>query len=85
MDKFIVGFGSAPHEYVINGVRYVVESRFQKPDYKKPKENTLLNNRIGNYLTSDFSDLPSVDTDIIINSKDDSTPTVKKQNNAAED
>ena len=38
MDKFIVGFGSAPHEYVINGVRYVVESRFQKPDYKKPKE-----------------------------------------------
>lgn len=47
MDKFIVGFGSTPREYVINGVRYVVESRFQKPDYKKPRENTLLNNRIG--------------------------------------
>ena len=58
MDKFIVGFGSTPREYVINGVRYVVESRFQKPDYKKPRENTLLNNRIGNYLTSDFADLP---------------------------
>ena len=56
MDKFIVGFGSTPREYVINGVRYVVESRFQKPDYKKPRENTLLNNRIGNYLTSDFAD-----------------------------
>ena len=59
MDKFIVGFGSTPREYVINGVRYVVESRFQKPDYKKPRENTLLNNRIGNYLTSDFADFPA--------------------------
>lgn len=38
MDKFIVGFGSTPREYVINGVRYVVESRFQKPDYKNPRE-----------------------------------------------
>lgn len=61
MDKFIVGFGSAPHEYVINGVRYIVESRFQKNDYKKPKENTLLNNRIGNYLKSDFAE-SSVDS-----------------------
>lgn len=30
MNKFIVGFGAAPQEYVINGVRYLVESRFQK-------------------------------------------------------
>ena len=42
MNKFIVGFGAAPQEYVINGVRYVVESRFQKPNYKEPKENTIL-------------------------------------------
>ena len=69
MDKFIVGFGSAPREYIINGIRYVVESRFQKPDYKKPRENTLLNNRIGNYLTSDFADLPSVDKQIFYSSR----------------
>ena len=80
----IVGFGSAPREYVINGVRYVVESRFQKPDYKKLRENTLLNNRIGNYLTSDFADLPSVDTDNIINTEYDCTAAGKEENNAAE-
>ena len=82
--KFIVGFGSTPREYVINGVRYVVESRFQKPDYKKPRENTLLNNRIGNYLTSDFADLPSVDTDNIIDTEYDCTAAGKEENNAAE-
>lgn len=60
-------------EYDFNGVRYVVESRFQKPDYKKPRENTLLNNRIGNYLTSDFADLPSVDADNIIDTEYDCT------------
>ena len=41
--------------------------------HKKPKENTLLNNRIGNYLTSDFADLPSVDADNIINTEYDCT------------
>lgn len=51
MDKFIVGFGSAPHEYVINGVRYLVESRFQKPNYKESKENTMLNNCMGEPLS----------------------------------
>lgn len=84
MDKFIVGFGSAPHEYVINGVRYVVESRFQKTDYKKPKENTLLNHRIGNYLTSDFADLPYVGTRNIISTEYDCTAAGKEDNNAAE-
>ena len=34
MNKFIVGFGGSPKEYIVNGVKYVVESRFQKPDYK---------------------------------------------------
>ena len=63
---------------------YVVESRFQKPDYKKPRENTLLNNRIGNYRTSDFADLPSVDTDNIINTEYDCTAAGKEENNAAE-
>lgn len=83
MDKFIVGFGSAPREYVINGVRYVVEPRFQKPNYKMPRENTLLNTRIGNYLTSDFADLPSVEADNIIDIEYDCTAAGKEENNAA--
>ena len=85
MNKFIVGFGSAPHEYVINGVRYLVESRFQKPNYKESKENTMLNNCIGSYLTSDFADLPSVDADNIIDTEYDCTAAGKEKNNAAKD
>ncbi len=83
MNKFIVGFGAAPQEYVINGVRYLVESRFQKPNYKESKENTMLNNCIGSYLTSDFADLPSVDADNIINTEYDCTAAGKEENNAA--
>ena len=84
MNKFIVGFGAAPQEYVINSVRYVVESKFQKPNYKEPKENTLLNNRIGNYLTSDFADLPSVGSSKIISTEYDCTAAGKEDNSAAE-
>ena len=84
MNKFIVGFGAAPQEYVINGVRYVIESRFQKPNYKEPEENTMLNNRIGSYLTSDFADLPSVSTGNIISTEYDCTAAGKEDNNAAE-
>lgn len=84
MNKFIVGFGTAQQEYVINGVRYVVESKFQKSDYKKPNKNILLNNRIGNYLTSDFADLPSVGTSNIISTEYDCTVAGKEDNNAAE-
>lgn len=84
MNKFIVGFGTAQQEYVINGVRYVVESKFQKSDYKKPNKNILLNNRIGNYLTSDFADLPSVGTSNIISTEYDCTAAGKEDNNAAE-
>lgn len=84
MNKFIVGFGTAQQEYVINGVRYVVESKFQKSDYKKPNKNILLNNRIGNYLTSDFADLLSVGTSNIISTEYDCTAAGKEDNNAAE-
>lgn len=84
MDKFIVGFGATPQEYVINGVRYLVESRFQKPNYKESKENTMLNNCIGSYLISDFADLPSVGTSNIINTEYDCTAVGKEENNAAE-
>lgn len=84
MNKFIVGFGGSPKKYTVNGVKYVVVSRFQKPDYKKLSKNTLLNDRIGNYITSDFADLPSVNTNNIINAEYDCTAAGKEENNAAE-
>ena len=49
--------GNQPDEYVINGVRYVVSSKYQKPDFKDLKQNTVLNDCVENYLTSDFADL----------------------------
>lgn len=85
MNKFIVGFGGSPKEYTVNVVKYVVESRFQKPNYKESKENTMLNNCIGSYLTSDFADLPSVDADNIIDTEYDCTAAGKEENNAAKD
>ena len=57
MNKFIVPLGNQPDEYVINGVRYVVSSKYQKPDFKDLKQNTVLNDCVENYLTSDFADL----------------------------
>ena len=82
-NNWIVGFGSAPHEYVINGVRYVVESRFQNLESKNNK-NTLLKDRIENYLTSDFADLPSNNKESIMNTEYDCTAAEKEVNNAAE-
>ncbi len=78
-NNWIVGFGAKPREYVLNGVRYVVESRFQKPS-----EKTMLKDRIGNYLTSDFADLPSNDKDSIIDNEYDCTAAEKEDNNAVE-
>ena len=83
-NNWIVGFGSAPREYVINGVRYVVESRFQKPNHKNKSENTLLKDCIENYLTSDFADLPSDNKDNIMTTEYDCTAAEKEENNAAE-
>ena len=57
MSNWIVGFGSEDHEYVINGVKYIVGSKFQKSNFKEPAENTLLSSRIEKYLTNDFADL----------------------------
>ena len=58
MKRFIVGFGSNINEYVINGVRYTVESRYQPVDFKNADKNTKLDNRIKKYIASDFADLP---------------------------
>ena len=58
MNRFIVGFGSNINEYVINGVRYTVESRYQPVDFKNADTNTKLDNRIKKYIASDFADLP---------------------------
>lgn len=40
--RIFVGLGSQEREYTVNGVRYIVSSSFQKPDFK---EDTTIMNR----------------------------------------
>ena len=53
--RFIVGLGTDDHEYSVNGVRYVISSRFQKP-FEKPK-NPMMSERVNHYLSGDFAEL----------------------------
>ena len=57
MIKFFVGFGSKQNDYVINGVRYCVTSKFMPPE-----NNITLTDKVEHYLDSDFADLTDITT-----------------------
>ena len=40
--RIFIGLGSQEREYTVNGVKYIVSSAFQKPDFK---EDTTIMNR----------------------------------------
>ena len=40
--RIFVGLGSREREYTVNGVKYIVNSAYQKPDFK---EDTTIMNR----------------------------------------
>lgn len=50
---WIVGIGGLKREYVINGVRYIVSSRFADPK----KNHETMKERVEKYVKSDFADL----------------------------
>ncbi|MBP9988155.1 MAG: hypothetical protein KBT46_01515 [Ruminococcus sp.] len=57
MDKYFVGLGSKQNDYIINGVRYIVASKFM------PFENSVtLTDKVEKYLDSDFADLTDLPT-----------------------
>ena len=39
--RIFVGMGSNEREYTVNGVKYIVNSSFQKPNFKK--DTTIMN------------------------------------------
>lgn len=84
MDKFFVGFGLPEREYVINGVRYFVENRYEPVNFKDMSQNTKMGSRLEKYLVSDFTDLPPVQTDDKIDAKYVCTAAEKEEHNAAE-
>ncbi|MBE7009828.1 MAG: hypothetical protein E7422_12100 [Ruminococcaceae bacterium] len=55
-DCFIVGIGTDEHEYVVNGVRYIVSTRYAPTALDGEGEHTL-SDRLKNYVSSDLSDL----------------------------
>ena len=57
MIKFFVGFGVEQNDYVINGVRYCVTSKFMPPE-----TNVTLTDKVEHYLDSDFADLTDITT-----------------------
>ena len=56
MGRFIVGLAPKENEYVINGVRYIVSTKFEP---LKSKET--FTSRIERFIGSDFADLTNTD------------------------
>ena len=84
MSKFIVGFGFNTNEYTVNGVKYIVESKFIPTNFKDMKSNSTIENRFGKYLKSDFAELPNVSNNDKINAEDMCSAAGKEDNNAVE-
>ena len=83
MTNSIVGFGADDHVYTVNGVRYVVQSRYNPVNFKNPEQNTRINSRIEKYLTSDFAELPIMKSDGNIDNEYVYLAAGKEENNAA--
>ena len=62
-DGFVVGLGGKEHEYMLNGVRYIVSSRFESPSFRTHTDQTF-SDRVGSFVGSDFADLkPEISDD----------------------
>lgn len=84
MDKFIIGFGSSTNEYIINGVRYIVENRYEPVNFRNMDTNVRLDHRIENYITGDFADLPSLQVTDTIEPEYVRSVAGKEENHATE-
>ena len=84
MNRFIVSFGSEEREYTINGVRYIVESRYEPINFRNIGQTTKLGSCLKSYITGDFADLPSLSADGKIDAEYVCTAAGKEEQNAAE-
>ena len=53
-DRFIIGIGQGEHEYTVNGVKYIVNSKFKQVDFKNFKDT--LTEVIGKYIQNDLAE-----------------------------
>ena len=63
MIRVFEGFGAETREYVINGVRYYVNSHFEPINMRDTDTNVSLKKKLEKYIASDFADLPSGQAD----------------------
>ncbi len=56
VEHWIVGIGPEEHSYTINGVKFVVSSRYAPTKIKEKLEPTL-SNRIASFIGSGFANL----------------------------
>ena len=57
MDCYIVGLCPDTNEYIVNGVRYIVERRYEPLDLRHMNQNARIDHRLQNYLNGDFAEL----------------------------
>lgn len=53
-DRFIIGLGCGEHEYTVNGVKYIVTSKFKPVDFKNFKDT--LADAIEKYIKNDLAE-----------------------------
>ena len=84
-DRFIVGFGPDTNEYVINGVRYIVESRYEPTNFKRMESNRRIDHRLEKYIKSPLTDLPLSSEDDTLKAGYVCSAAGKEGNHAAEE
>ena len=52
-NEFIIGIGDGEHEYTVNGVKYIVSSRFKQFDLRTIEDT--LTERIEKYIKNDIA------------------------------
>ena len=66
-NKFFIGIGDGEHEYTVNGVKYIVSSRFKPLDFKNIKDT--LTDTIEKYIKNDLADLTDLDKGSTMNTE----------------
>lgn len=84
MNRFIVGFGKNEHEYMINGVRYIVENRYEPVNFQHMDKNTRIDHRLESYITGDFAELTLPPPSDTMKAESVCSAAGREVNNAAE-
>ena len=66
-NRFIIGIGKAEREYSVNGVKYIVGSRFKPIDFNNIKDT--LADAVERYIKNDFAEWTNDENGSIMNTE----------------